>query len=58
MRAQPSVSLFTRVNLETAERRHRLQSRTGRTTPDLISEALKLLEIRLNDPRSSLEETR
>lgn len=48
MRAQPTVSFATRVDPATDERRRRIQELTGLTTPDLIKEAMKLLEARLH----------
>jgi len=47
MRAKPTVSFATRVDPATDERRRRIQELTGLTTPDLIKEAMKLLEVRL-----------
>jgi hypothetical protein len=47
MRAKPTMSFATRVDPATDERRRRIQALTGLTTPDLIKEAMKLLEARL-----------
>ena len=52
MRAKPTVAFATRVDPATDERRRRLQELTGRTTPELINDALKLLEIQLKAERS------
>ena len=49
MRAQakPGVNFFTRVDLETDDRRRRLQQRTGLSAPRLIADALRELEAHL-----------
>jgi hypothetical protein len=44
---KPAVSFFTRVDLETDARRRRLQERTGKTLPNLVAEALRLMELEL-----------
>jgi hypothetical protein len=48
MRAQPTVSFATRVDPATDQRRRPIQELTGLTTPDLIKEAMKLLEAQLH----------
>jgi hypothetical protein len=45
--AKPGVNFFTRVDLETDDRRRRLQERTGLSAPGLIAEALRELEAHL-----------
>jgi hypothetical protein len=45
--AQPAVNFFTRVSVETDERRRRIQARTGYSVPRLVDEALRSLEDRL-----------
>jgi hypothetical protein len=47
--AQPAVNFFTRVSLETDERRRRLQARTGYSGPELVDEALQTLERALDE---------
>jgi hypothetical protein len=43
-KAQPAVSLSTRVPLATDERRRRLQDRTGYAVSRLVDEAFRSLE--------------
>jgi hypothetical protein len=45
--AKPGVNFFTRVDLETDDRRRRLQERTGLSAPRLIANALREFEARL-----------
>jgi len=49
MRAQakPGVNFFTRVDLETDDRRRRLQEWTGLSAPRLIADALREFEAHL-----------
>jgi hypothetical protein len=49
--AKPSVNFFTRVSLDTHERRRRLQQRTGLSAPRLVEEALRILEANLDIDR-------
>jgi hypothetical protein len=42
--AKPGVNFFTRVDIETNERRRRLQARTGYSAPRLVGEALQDFE--------------
>jgi hypothetical protein len=53
-RAKPGVNLFTRVDLETDERRRRLQERTGYSVPRLVAEALRKFERALDGKPGSL----
>jgi hypothetical protein len=46
-RAKPSVAFATRVDLDTDECRRRLQQRTGLSTPDLLRQAMRLFEERI-----------
>lgn len=46
--AKPGMNFFTRVDLETDERRRRLQQRTGYSLPRLVDEALRELEANLD----------
>jgi hypothetical protein len=48
-RAKPGVNFFTRVDLETDERRRRLQQRMGYSAPRLVDEALRAFEAHLDD---------
>jgi hypothetical protein len=43
------VNFFTRVDLETDERRRRLQRRMGYSAPRLVDEALREFEANLDD---------
>ena len=42
--AKPGVNFFTRVDIETDDRRRRLQERTGYSVPRLVDEALRNFE--------------
>ena len=42
--AKPGVNFFTRVDIETDDRRRRLQQRTGYSVPRLVGEALREFE--------------
>jgi hypothetical protein len=42
--AKPAVNFFTRVDIETDDRRRRLQERTGYSAPRLVGEALRIFE--------------
>jgi hypothetical protein len=44
VQAKPGVNFFTRVDLETDDRRRRLQQRTGLSAPRLIADALREFE--------------
>jgi hypothetical protein len=46
--SQPSVNFHARIDLDTEERRRRLQERTGLSAPRLVQEAFRELERRLN----------
>jgi hypothetical protein len=46
--SQPSVNLHARIDLDTEQRRRRLQEETGLSAPLLIREAFRELERRLN----------
>jgi hypothetical protein len=45
--AKPGVNFFIRVDLDTDERRRRLQERTGLSAPRLIADALREFEAHL-----------
>jgi hypothetical protein len=53
MRAQPKVNFYTQVNLAVDERRRRIQARTGYPLPRLVDEALRVLELSLDDNGAS-----
>ena len=46
--AKPAVSLAVRVDIETDERRRRLQQQTGLSAARLVAVALRTLEARLD----------
>jgi hypothetical protein len=48
---QPSVNFHARIDLDTEERRRRLQAQTGLSASRLVKEAFRELEQRLNDCR-------
>ena len=48
---QPSVNFHARIDLDTEERRRRLQAQTGLSAPRLVREAFRELEQRLNAGR-------
>jgi hypothetical protein len=50
---QPSVNFHARIDLDTEERRRRLQERTGLSAPLLVREAFHELERHLNLPSES-----
>ena len=45
---QPRFSFSARIDLDTEERRRRLQAQTGLSAPGLVREAFRELERRLN----------
>jgi hypothetical protein len=45
---QPSINFHARIDLDTEERRRRLQKRTGLSASRLVSEAFRELEQQLN----------
>ena len=45
---QPTINFHARVDLDTEERRRRLQAQTGLSAPRLVSEAFRELERQLN----------
>jgi len=45
---QPSINFHARIDLDTEERRRRLQARTGLSASQLVREAFRELERRLN----------
>jgi hypothetical protein len=45
--AKPGVNFFIRVDLDTDDRRRRLQERTGLSAPRLIADALREFEAHL-----------
>lgn len=45
---QPSINFHARIDLDTEERRRRLQAQTAFSAPRLVSEAFRELERRLN----------
>ena len=47
--AKPNVAFNVRIDLDTADRRRRLQQRTGLSAPRLVAQALRELEERLDD---------
>ncbi len=49
MRAQPKVNFYTQVSLAVDERRRSIQARTGYPLPRLVDEALRALEVSLDD---------
>jgi hypothetical protein len=44
---QPSINFHARIDLDTEDRRRRLQAQTGLSAPDLIREAFRELEQQL-----------
>jgi hypothetical protein len=48
---QPSINFHARIDLDTEERCRRLQAQTGLSAPQLIREAFRELERRLNSCR-------
>ena len=48
---QPSVNFHARIDLDTEERRRRLQAQTGLSAPRLVEEAFRELERQLNTCR-------
>ena len=45
---QPSVNFHARIDLDTEQRRRRLQAQTGLSASRLVEEAFRELELRLN----------
>jgi hypothetical protein len=56
MRAQPKVNFYTQVSIEAHERRQRIQARTGYSMPQLVNEALQVLELSLDRHQGDLNE--
>jgi hypothetical protein len=52
----PKVAVHCMVDLDTAERRQRIQKMTGYSLPRLVREALLALEATLENPRPSLSQ--
>jgi hypothetical protein len=50
---QPSINFHARIDLDTEERRRRLQSQTGLSASQLVREAFQELERHLNLPSES-----
>jgi hypothetical protein len=48
---KPSFNFHARIDRDTEERRRRLQTQTGLSAPQLVSEAFRELERRLNTCR-------
>jgi methionyl-tRNA formyltransferase len=53
--AKPGVNFFTRVDIETDDRRRRLQERTGYSAPRLVGEALRDFEDNLVEQLNETE---
>jgi hypothetical protein len=51
---QPSVNFHARIDLDTEERRRRLQAQTGLSASGLVREAFRELEQRLNACRCKM----
>jgi hypothetical protein len=47
-RPQPSINFHARIDLDTEQRRRRLQSQTGLSAPRLVGEALRVYEQQLD----------
>ena len=50
---QPTINFHARIDLDTQERRRRLQERTGLSAPRLVREAFQEFERQLNLPSES-----
>ena len=55
MRDEPFVNFSTRLDIESAERRRRLEQQTGMKTRDLVAEALRRFEVEFSQDRESLK---
>lgn len=56
--AEPIYHMSTHLGLEAHERRHRLQEATGWSARELITEALRVLELRVINSKAEIADRR